>query len=192
MIILMAVMRASDRRGSGLICPMSKFYAIRNGRCRRRVAARCQWQKNFVTIVTRLGLKNGGKLIPWRRWQPRVRGRQCLFARSRSAAIAARPRRRGYRITSRLLLLCRFLDAGMTTLSRRSCGRRPKSAKARNRGRCAGAVPRALWGFCRGFGLAEVGLKWSPRLACGAPWSHASVCTSDLRVTRQGWSRDGY
>jgi hypothetical protein len=28
MIILMAVMRASDRRGSGLICPMSRFYAI--------------------------------------------------------------------------------------------------------------------------------------------------------------------
>ena len=24
-------------------------------------------RKNFVTIVTRLGLKNGGKLIPWSR-----------------------------------------------------------------------------------------------------------------------------
>src|SRR6202140_154505 len=32
-------------------------------------------------------------------------------------------------------LLCRFLDAGMTTLSTRSCGLRPKSAKARNRGK---------------------------------------------------------
>jgi cytosine/adenosine deaminase-related metal-dependent hydrolase len=32
-------------------------------------------------------------------------------------------------------LLCCFLDAGMTTLSTRSCGRRPKSAKARNRGK---------------------------------------------------------
>src|SRR6476660_6955293 len=31
-------------------------------------------------------------------------------------------------------LSCRFLDAGMPTLSTRCCGRRPKSAKARNRG----------------------------------------------------------
>jgi hypothetical protein len=38
-------------------------------------------------------------------------------------------------------LLCRFLDAGMTNPSTRSCGRRPKSAKARNRGTYAGAVP---------------------------------------------------
>src|SRR5258708_26842080 len=57
-------------------------------------------QKNFVTIVTRLGLKNGGKLIPWRPRQPRVLGRQCLFARSRSAAIAARPGQRGDRMTA--------------------------------------------------------------------------------------------
>src|ERR1700730_13712074 len=57
-------------------------------------------RKNFVTIVTRLGLKNGGKLIPWRRRQPRVLGRQCLFARSRSAAIAARPGQRGDRMTA--------------------------------------------------------------------------------------------
>src|ERR1700722_9757289 len=57
-------------------------------------------QKNFVTIVTRLGLKNGGKLIPWRRGQPRVLGSQCLFARSRSAAIAARPGQRGDRMTA--------------------------------------------------------------------------------------------
>jgi hypothetical protein len=33
-----------------------------------------------------------------------------------------------------LLLLCRFSDAGMTRLSTRCGGRRPKSAKARNRG----------------------------------------------------------
>jgi hypothetical protein len=31
-------------------------------------------------------------------------------------------------------LMCRFSDAGMTKLSPRSIGRRPKSAKARNRG----------------------------------------------------------
>jgi hypothetical protein len=29
------------------------------------------------------------------------------------------------------------------------------------------AVPRALWGFCRGFGHAEIGLNRLPRLACG-------------------------
>ena len=33
-------------------------------------------------------------------------------------------------------LLCRFSDAGMTMLSARCGGRRPKSAKARNRGKC--------------------------------------------------------
>src|SRR5260221_11701900 len=32
-------------------------------------------------------------------------------------------------------ILCRFLDAGMTNLSTRYGGRRPKSAKARSRGR---------------------------------------------------------
>jgi hypothetical protein len=31
--------------------------------------------------------------------------------------------------------VCRFSDAGMTKLSPRTDGRRPKSAKARNRGR---------------------------------------------------------
>src|SRR5713101_1046902 len=72
-------------------------------------------------------------------------------------------------------LMCRFLDAGMTNPSTRCGGRRPKSAKARNRGTYAGAEPRALWGFCRRFGLVEVGLKRSPRSACGEPWWHASV-----------------
>ena len=43
--------------------------------------------------------------------------------------------------------LCRFSDAGMAGLSTRSSGRRPKSAKARNRGLWAAAVPRVLWGF---------------------------------------------
>ena len=32
-------------------------------------------------------------------------------------------------------VMCRFSDAGMTKLSTRTDGRRPKSAKARNRGR---------------------------------------------------------
>src|ERR1700752_198032 len=44
-------------------------------------------------------------------------------------------------------LLCRFADAGMAGLSTRSSGRRPKSAKARNRGMWAAAVPRVLWGL---------------------------------------------
>src|SRR5262249_32712086 len=42
------------------------------------------------------------------------------------------------------LLLCRFSDAGLAGLSTRSSGRRPKSAKARNRGMWAAAVPRVL------------------------------------------------
>src|SRR5207245_2296751 len=53
--------------------------------------------------------------------------------------------------------LCRFSDAGMTKLSPRTDGRRPKSAKARNRGRWAPTVQRALWGFCRGLGLEKIG-----------------------------------
>ena len=35
----------------------------------------------------------------------------------------------------RCLLMCRFSDAGMTMPSTRCGGRRPKSAKARNRGK---------------------------------------------------------
>ncbi len=57
----MAVIRASDERRSGLIYPVSKLCAIRHGRCRHRVATQCHTQKNFVTIVTRLGPKAGGK-----------------------------------------------------------------------------------------------------------------------------------
>jgi hypothetical protein len=34
-----------------------------------------------------------------------------------------------------ILPMCRFSDAGMTMLSTRCGGRRPKSAKARNRGK---------------------------------------------------------
>jgi hypothetical protein len=50
-------------------------------------------------------------------------------------------------------------DDGLTT----HCGgRRPKSAKARNRGKCVAAVPRALWGFRHGFGLAEAALQPLP------------------------------
>jgi len=46
------------------------------------------------------------------------------------------------------------------TKSREVCGRR---------------VPRALWGLCRGFRLAEAGLKRLPRSACREAWSLASV-----------------
>ena len=89
-------------------------------------------------------------------WLPGVRteGRQPLGAASRAAdpfpdagelenrpsaqsGIAAEPscrRRRDNRI-ERMTLLLRFLDAGMTNPSTRCGGRRPKSAKARSRGR---------------------------------------------------------
>src|SRR5258705_9162895 len=47
-------------------------------------------------------------------------------------------------------LLCRFSDAGMTRLSTHCGGRRPKSAKARNRGKWGtGGAARALWRFNR-------------------------------------------
>jgi len=63
-------------------------------------------------------------------------------------------------------------DDGLTT---RCGGRRPKSAKARNRGKCVSAMPRALWGFRHGFGLAEAGLHRLLRSACGEVGSHGLV-----------------
>src|SRR5260370_23362828 len=49
-----------------------------------------------------------------------------------------------------LLLLCRFLDAGMTTPSTRCGGPRPKSAKARSRGRLGtGGAAGAMGGLWR-------------------------------------------
>jgi hypothetical protein len=49
-------------------------------------------------------------------------------------------------------LMCRFSAAGKTNLSKRRDGRRPKSAKARNRGMHAplGGPHAELWGFERG------------------------------------------
>ena len=56
---------------------------------------------------------------------------------SRAAANVAQIKRRSLKLVwpIRLLLLCRFSDAGRDGPSTRSGGRRLKSAKARNRGR---------------------------------------------------------
>src|SRR4029077_10730317 len=75
------------------------------------------------------------------------------FGRKRSASVQVFGRR----------------DDGLTT---RSGGRRPKSARARNGGGCVAAVPRALWGFRPGFGLAGAASQEVPRLACGEVCSH--------------------
>src|SRR5467141_1095511 len=56
-------------------------------------------------------------------------------------------------IAQRFRALCRFLDAGITTPSTRCGGRRPKSAKARSRGRLGTGGATALWGFDGGAGL---------------------------------------
>src|SRR5580704_2860026 len=56
-------------------------------------------------------------------------------------------------------VLCWFLDAGMTTQSTRSRGRRPKAPRHEIAGSGAPAVPRALWRFSRGVRLGEVGSK---------------------------------
>jgi len=45
------------------------------------------------------------------------------------------------------VLCAGFSDAGMTRSSTGCGGRRPRSAKARNRGRSVAAVPRTLWGL---------------------------------------------
>jgi len=75
-------------------------------------------------------------------------------------------------VTSVIVQVFGRRDDGLTT---RSGGRRPKSAKARNRGKCVAAVPRALWGFRHGFGLAEAGLQRLPRSACGEACSYRLV-----------------
>jgi hypothetical protein len=51
------------------------------------------------------------------------------------------------------LFMCRFLDAGMTNPSTRCGDRRPKSAKARSRGKLGTGGAPALWGFDGGAGL---------------------------------------
>ena len=55
-----------------------------------------------------------------------------------------------HRVLMPLPLLCRFSDAGMTRLSTRCGGRRPKSAKARNRGKWGTGGAAGLWRFSRG------------------------------------------
>src|ERR1700674_5482187 len=60
-----------------------------------------------------------------------------------------------------------FRMPAMTSLSTDSRGRRPKSAKARNRGGVGHpAVQRTLWGFCVSESAGEV----KPRPAMRSPW----------------------
>ena len=59
-------------------------------------------------------------------------------------------RRSEHRVLMPLPLLCRFSDAGMTRLSTRCGGRRPKSAKARNCGKWGTGDAAGLWRFSRG------------------------------------------
>jgi len=56
----------------------------------------------------------------------------------------------------RCLMLCRFSDAGMPRPSPRSDSRRPKSAKARNRGVWGTDSAAVLWGFGVGVSVGEV------------------------------------
>src|SRR5260370_42262433 len=79
--------------------------------------------------------------------------------------------------------LCRFSDAGNDELSTRSGGRRPKSAKARNRGRCARtAVPRAqLWGFERR--TCRVRASARREIDFGGCRCQAFALTGDARAT---------
>jgi hypothetical protein len=44
-------------------------------------------------------------------------------------------------------VLCRFLGRGRGGVNYARCGRRPRSAKARSRGRWSQVVPRGLWGL---------------------------------------------
>jgi hypothetical protein len=61
------------------------------------------------------------------------------------------------------LFMCRFSDAGMTKLSRAPTAgvrKAPRHEIAMGYGQ---RLPRALWGFRREFGLAEVGALRSTR-----------------------------
>ena len=60
-------------------------------------------------------------------------------------------------------LLCRFSDAGNDDLTTRSGGRRPKSAKARNRGMGTAVVPRAMGISPR----AQALMRWNDAAARG-------------------------
>src|SRR5204863_1701496 len=55
------------------------------------------------------------------------------------------PRQRA--IAQRFRALCRFLGRRHDDANHAHCGRRPRSAKARNRGQWAQTVRRALWGL---------------------------------------------
>jgi hypothetical protein len=67
-----------------------------------------------------------------------------LWPRSEVTIPGACDRSRSCREHNVCRLVCRFSDAGKPSLSTRSGGRRPKSAKARNRGGWDTAVPRAM------------------------------------------------
>jgi len=63
-------------------------------------------------------------------------------------------------------------------LSTRCGGWRPKSAKARNRGKCEAAVPRALWGFRRGLGLVRFGILARAGAVVPAPARESLLSTT--------------
>ena len=64
---------------------------------------------------------------------------------------------------SRGPFVCRFSDAGNDDLTTRSGGRRPKSAKARNRGMGTAVVPRAMGISPR----AQALMRWNDAAARG-------------------------
>ena len=84
--------------------------------------------------------------------------------RHRDPANAVQPRRRGDRISLSTSGNVQVSDAGMPRPFPRSDSRRPKSAKAGNRGMWAPTVQRALWGFDAGVSVGEV----EPTLAIGS------------------------
>jgi len=90
------------------------------------------------------------------------RFRICAWQRLNSLTAALRQ----YLPIIAIPVVCRFSDAGMAGLSTRSSGRRPKSAKARNRGMWAAAVPRLLWGFGHKLGCACDDAKRERDLFC--------------------------
>ena len=74
-------------------------------------------------------------------------GRACL--RDRCSDVKSYPNSASLLSRWQLLLLCRFSDAGMTRLSTRCGGRRPKSANARSRGSMApGSAASAMGIVC--------------------------------------------
>src|SRR5208283_3185136 len=84
------------------------------------------------------------------------------------------------------LFLCRFLDAGMTTPSTRCGGRRPKSAKARSRGKLGTGGATGAMGVDRKWLAEGQNALLTRNGRRGNPSSSSVLCESVRYLSRVG------